>query len=554
MCGIAGTIGFDARVIDGMTERLRHRGPDGGATFIDGDFAMGHRRLAILDLSDAGRQPMMSRDGRFAIALNGEIFNYLELRSELGLECRTGSDTEVLVEACAQWGLERALARSVGMFALALWDRRERELTLARDRAGEKPLVYFERGGQFAFASEMKALTGLIDRRLDAAAVDAYLALGQVPAPLGIYRDTKKLPAGHWLKFRNGSSTVRRWYSPRVATAGTLRDVIRDAVRLRLRADVPVALCLSGGVDSSGIAAECVALGADVQTFTACFDGDETDLPYARQVAQTLGLRHLVLRVDAPEPESVFRHYDEPFADTSAVPSLALARAMEGCSKVVLNGDGGDEAFGGYRHYEHIAIKQWVKRAAAGAGVVDGSSATGIYVQSKAAFRVAERRELMNGNWTGNALDRLTAGAGRLRALRMAMASDRELGLSSGLTYKMDVALGAAGMEGRAPFLDHRVVERAEGLDDRELVSGREKKIALRAAYRGVLPDAVLDRPKHGFGAPVGKWLDGAWREFVGDALPCVWFDRAAQSGLRGQRLWTLAAFAAWAREWGATW
>ncbi len=537
-----------------MTAALRHRGPDGGGTFVDGDFAMGHRRLAILDLSDLGRQPMMSRDGRWVIALNGEIFNYLELRRELAIECRTGSDTEVMVEACAAWGVERALERSVGMFGLALWDRKERELTLARDRAGEKPVVYFEHGGRFAFASEMKALMEVSGRRLDPAALDAYLALGYVPAPLGIFRDTKKLPAGHWLKYRNGTSAVGSWYSARAEKHGGLREVVRAAVRMRLRADVPVALYLSGGVDSSAIAAECAELGCAVQSFTACFDGDETDLPYARMVAGKLGLRHQILRVDAPGPDSIFEHYDEPFADSSAVPSLALARALGGRFKVVLNGDGGDEAFGGYRHYEHIAAKQWVKRAAAGVGWVDGSSAAGIYVQSKAAFRMAERRALMNGNWRGNALERLAADRVGKSPLRLAMASDRELGLASGLTYKMDVALGAAGMEGRAPFLDHRVTEWAGGLNDRDMVRGREKKVALRAAYRGVLPGAVLDRPKHGFGAPIGEWLDGAWREFVEDTVPCAWFDREAQKGITGQRLWTLAAFAAWARQWRAGW
>jgi asparagine synthetase B (glutamine-hydrolysing) len=195
-----------------------------------------------------------------------------------------------------------------------------------------------------------------------------------------------------------------------------------------------------------------------------------------------------------------------------------------------------------------------VKRAAAGVGLVDGSGAGGIYVQSKALFRAAERGGLMNGNWRGNALESLAVGGHRAGALRLAMSSDRELGLSNGLTYKMDLALGAAGMEGRAPFLDHRVMEWASGLRDRDLVRGREKKIALRAAYRGVLPDEVLDRAKHGFGAPIAKWMKGASREFIADAVPCPWFDRAAQRGVSGQRLWTLAAFAAWAREWKPAW
>lgn len=539
-----------------MTRLVGHRGPDGSGIFVDGDFSVGHRRLAIVDLSDAGSQPMASRDGRYVIALNGEIFNYIELKKELACAFRTASDTEVFIEACAAWGVERALERSVGMFAFALWDRKERELTLARDRMGEKPLVYFEDRGRLAFASEMKALAGMCGRRLDPQAVDAYLALGHVPAPLGIFRGTRKLQAGCRLRFKNGRSRIARWAtdtpSPDSRPHNDLRAIVGDAVRLRLRSDVPVALLLSGGVDSSVIAAECVKLGASPTAFTACFDGDDTDPGYARLVTQSLGLRHEILQVSAQDPGPIFDHYDEPFADSSAVGALALARAIAGRYKVVLNGDGGDEAFGGYRHYEYVAAKQAVKRAAAAVGLVDGTG-PGVYVQSRAAFRCAERRGLMDGNWTGNALDSIVVD-GRAAALGRAMSVDRELELSNRLTYKMDVALGSAGIEGRAPLLDHRVMAWSEAAAESELVRGREKKIALRAAYRGELPDAVLDRKKLGFGAPVEKWLQGGWRESVNDLLPCPCFDRNAQRGLKGQRLWTLAAFAGWARRWNASW
>jgi hypothetical protein len=199
-----------------MTEAQRHRGPDGGGLFSDpqAGLALGHRRLAILDLSEAGRQPMTSRDGRWTLVLNGEIFNYLELRRELGGEFRTATDTEVLLEACAAWGVEEALARSVGMFAFALWDARERELILARDRAGEKPLVYFWDGRTLAFASELKALGPLHGRRLDPEALDCYLALGYVPAPLAIFRNCRKLPPGHLLRFKSGVHRVGRWWFP----------------------------------------------------------------------------------------------------------------------------------------------------------------------------------------------------------------------------------------------------------------------------------------------------------------------------------------------------
>ncbi len=553
MCGIAGAFGeFGELTVARMRDALGHRGPDASGIFVDGDLALGHRRLAILDVTDAGRQPMGSHDGRFVLALNGEIFNYIELRAEIGGEFRTATDTEVLVEACAKWGVEKTLERLIGMFAFALWDRRERELTLARDAMGEKPLVYLEDRRGIAFASEMKALAPLCDRSIDPQALDAYLALGHVPAPLGIFRGTRKLPAGCWLQFSNGASTLGRW-KPRPAPAPRhLRETVRDAVRLRLRSDVPLALLLSGGVDSSVIAAECVELGANPAAFTAAFDGDEADSKFARMVALQLGLRHEILHVAAPGPDTIFEHYDEPFADSSAVGALALARSIGAEYKVVLNGDGGDEAFAGYRHYEHIALKQAAKRAAAAVGLIDGQ-ASGVYLASRATFRAVERRHLLNGHWSGTALDRFCPADGA-RALHRAMAIDRALELANRLTYKMDIALGAAGKEGRAPFLDHRVMDWSSGADARELVRGREKKIALRAAYRGALPDPVLDRPKLGFGAPIRAWLDGPWRDFVADLVPCAWLDHESQRGLRGQRLWTVAALAAWARRWRASW
>ncbi len=253
-----------------------------------------------------------------------------------------------------------------------------------------------------------------------------------------------------------------------------LRDLMGDAVRLRLRADVPAALYLSGGVDSSVIAAECVQQGGRPAAFTVSFEGDEAHLPIASRVARVLGLRHEVLRFGkrdlGSEVEKMARHYDEPFADSSAMPSFALAHALAGRYKLVLNGDGGDEVFGGYRHYEHIRIKQAVKTAAAALGLCDGRGGGPfkVYVQSKAMFRAAERSRLLNGNGQGNALEKLLAsdafleclkGAARTLPLKRALWVDRHLYLSNDLTYKMDIALASAGMEGRAPFLDHRLLE-----------------------------------------------------------------------------------------------
>jgi asparagine synthase (glutamine-hydrolysing) len=575
MCGIAGAAGrADAceQVIK-MTAALEHRGPDGTGIFTAGqDIVMGHARLAILDLSPAGAQPMTSRDGRWTMVFNGEVFNYRELRRELtSVPWRSTSDTEVLLEACAEWGIERALDRSIGMFACALWDARERQLTLVRDRIGEKPLVYFEQGRMLAFASELKALRRLHDGCLDRAAVEVYLALGYVPAPLAIFRNVRKLPAGHWLRWKDGKSTVERWWFPERACPivsstpdgrrDQARSLIASAVGLRLRSDVPVALALSGGVDSTVIAAEAARQDARADAFTVIAEGDQTDLAYARLAAKKYGLRHEVL--PAPAASAAERvldaaeHFDEPFADSSALGSLELARSLAGRYKVILNGDGGDEAFGGYRHYTRIGVKQAVKAAAAGVGLVDGSGATGVYVESKVTFRAAERGRLLGG--PPGALSRLlaedeflTASPGA-SALKHALWTDRHLYLANDLTHKMDLALGAYGLEGRSPFLDHRILEWTQQLPARDLVRGAQKKILLREAYRQELPNEIVTRSKHGFGAPVGAWLAGPLRALVSELLPCPLLDPELQTHARGQRLWTLLTFASWAQRWGAT-
>ena len=560
-----------------MTAAQAHRGPDSGAVQqLTPTAAFGHRRLAILDLSERGAQPMTSRDGRWTIVLNGELFNYRELRAELsGIPWRSETDTEVFLEAVADWGLERALERSVGMFALALWDHREQTLFIARDRIGEKPLVYFWDGTTFGFASEMKALGVLHSPILDASSVDVYLALGYVPAPLGIFRNTHKLMPGHFACLKNGTLDVRRWWFPENVSLQParangerkeqLRALIGDAVGLRLRADVPIALALSGGLDSSVIAAELTRQGAAPDAFTVIFNDDESDLPYAQAVAKRFGLRHEVIRAEGlsldARLQATFEQYDEPFSDSSAVACLTLARALGGRYKVILNGDGGDEAFAGYRHYEYIAAKQALKAAAAVAGLRDGYASSTTYVQSKTTFRTVERSALLNGPGARSsaALDEFLIADPYLRtprsgALKSALWSDRHLHLANGLTYKTDMAFAAHGIEGRAPLLDHRILEWAQNLEDRDLVRGREKKVQLRDAYSAELPAEVLTRPKHGFGAPIAQWLAGPLREQLEACLPCALLDPDAQRGQTGQRQWTLFAFSQWAKQWRASW
>ena len=313
------------------------------------------------------------------------------------------------------------------------------------------------------------------------------------------------------------------------------------------------------------IAAECVRQGALPEAFTVRFDGDETDLPYARHVAQRLDLKHTVVDAHAASLaqrfDEILYHYDEPFADSSALALFALADAIGGRYRVVLDGDGGDEAFGGYRHYEYIGVKQAVKAAAAAAGLCDGAGTgrTGVYVHSK----VCSARRIACDCWTTRFAKALSLGLIRWRsrnaetnqATCCSIHSHRSrTGTGEWTDVKMDIALGAFGMEGRAPLLDHAVLEWGQTLPPRELVKGREKKVLLRAAYEGELPCEVLNRPKHGFGAPVNRWMEGPLRESVRKSLPCPWFADAPQRGVEGQRLWTLFAFAAWAERWGARW
>ncbi|MEP7353729.1 MAG: asparagine synthase (glutamine-hydrolyzing) [Acidobacteriota bacterium] len=594
MCGIAGVIGHRNAVelTQAMTLALAHRGPDGSGiqpvTTASGcPGALGHRRLAILDLSDRGSQPMTSQNGRWTIVFNGEIFNYRELRDELDREAgriawRSETDTEVLLEAVAAWGPERTFRRCVGMFALALWDHRERVLTLGRDRVGEKPLVYFHNGVTFAFASELKALATLHDSRLDPTAVQLYLALGYIPAPHAIFVNTHKLAAGHLLRFANGRLVIERWWFPELSTDVSsatheqklieVRALVGDAVEQRLRADVPVALALSGGIDSSVIACEVAQRGVKTDAFTVVFDQDESDLPFAKRIAAEFGLHHEGLRADGTSTGLPSRigaavgQFDEPFADSSSIPSLELAHALGGSYKVILNGDGGDEAFAGYKHYEFIAAKQAVKAMAAVVGLRDGRGSATVYEQSKTTFRETERSRLLamcDTKYQTDVVDQYLASDRFLQSrpsgsLKRAMWSDRHLYLANDLTHKMDMALSAYGVEGRAPLLDHRILEWSQSLNDRDLVRGREKKLILRQAYAKELPREVVNRPKHGFGAPISSWLAGPLLGRVRDLLPCPLLDKKLQNTVLeqkpGQRLWALFMFAVWAERWGARW
>lgn len=598
MCGIVGIVdqlnGVPVSLINEMKDSLIHRGPDGGGTYIDrrGIAGLGHRRLAILDLSTNGQQPMSTPDGRYTIVFNGEIYNYIELKEELekkGFTFSTSSDTEVLLKGYEEWG-QNVLDKLIGMFAFAVWDRDKEELFLARDRVGKKPLLYFWDGHVFAFGSELKAFRCLhfFEAKLDPEAVEAYLALGYIPAPLSIFQNVRKLLPGHFMTFSKGILNISRFWYPektqirpannREERIEECRLLLQNALRLRLRSDVPIGIFLSGGIDSAIVALESVNQGLKPHAFTLTFDHDQTDLPYAEQVAKFLGIDQEVIYVSGKQAQDdIFRitwQYDEPFADTSNIPSYYIASAAGKRVKVVLNGDGGDEVFGGYRHYERIALKQSLKLLMCALRLKDGSinNCWQTYFQSKSTFRRTERDCLLVSRKSKeDSFSELLESNPYLKALKpkdflhMALWADRSIYLPDDLLYKMDIALMAHGVEGRSPLLDQNLLEWAQGLPLSDLVAGQSKKILLREIYSGVLPSSILDRPKHGFGSPVNQWLRGSFQKIINEYLPSPLFDFKFQETLlkifqrknrefESNRVWRILIFSLWAKQWKATW
>ena len=395
MCGITGFWHRDGRapndptrVIEAMTATLFHRGPDDGDTWRDADarLALGHRRLSIIDLSQAGRQPMISANGRLAIVYNGEVYNFAELRAELirhGCGFRGHSDTEVILEACALWGIERTVPRLIGMFAFALWDRDERRLTLVRDRLGIKPLYWADLGGTILFGSELKSLCAYpgFDGEVDRDSLAAFMRFGYVPAPRSIYHGVRKLEPGCLLQVASdGEAAVSRYWDIRAVARDGVEDplslddreatdeleaVLGAAVAGRLISDVPVGAFLSGGIDSSTTVALMRAKASGpVKTFTIGFDSSQYDeAGYARAVARHLGTEHTELVVTEADARAVIpdlpRLYDEPFADSSQIPTFLISRLARQSVTVGLSGDGGDELFGGYnRHFLAARIEK----------------------------------------------------------------------------------------------------------------------------------------------------------------------------------------------------
>jgi asparagine synthase (glutamine-hydrolysing) len=615
MCGIAGIAGFeDGRAaqdaVRRMTCALARRGPDGEGAESWGACVLGHRRLAIFDLSEAGRQPMLSRDSRVGVTFNGAVYNFRELRRELeaqGTQFHSQTDTEVLVEGYRAWGIDKLVARLRGMFAFGLWDDHARKLFLVRDRLGVKPLVYaaMPEGG-IAFASHVRALkrAGLVGE-LDEQSVVDYLEFGYVPDSRVIYRGARKVAAGEIVEWSHDAGARARtyWTPPAVSNgdAPSFAEAVEEterlflrAVEMRLFADVPVGALLSGGVDSSLVCWAIAKLGGDITAFTVGTPGDEWDeTGDARATAATLGIKHRVLALsadDAPTVEEQVSAYAEPFACASALGMLRVSRAVKSEATVLLTGDGGDDVFLGYPEHRHFYLAERLARrlpaTAARAWLAAGShlprvgrlrraasflnyatGGLGAVASAHDGLPVYQRERLLG--------ERLRDATVEQRGIAWSHNSARQL-LTQFLEYdrrtrfvgeyltKVDGATMRHALEARSPFLDQDLWEFAARLPYGVRLRGGQQKAILRELARKHLGERVAEGRKRGFGVPVGRWLAGRWRarleELLTDSLVerRGWIDanaardllrRQAARGFVSNQLWYLFVLETWLRH-----
>jgi asparagine synthase (glutamine-hydrolysing) len=617
MCGIAGVIAADPLlpIEDGplweAAKLLHHRGPDGADVWSEPGFGLSHTRLAIIDRAH-GDQPMFSEDGRYAVVFNGEIYNHHDLRRELeahGYRLRTRCDTEVLLYLY-DWLGDSMVDRLRGMFAFAVLDRRERRALLARDLFGKKPLYFSEAGGSLRFASTLDALRPLLPATpdLDVNAIAQYLVLQYVPSPLTPYRDVHKLSPGHLAAWSQGSVDVRRYWQPPPRAVGNrtmdrreattrIRELIGEAVRIRLESEVPLGVFLSGGLDSSIVVAEMAAAGVQPKTYSVGFEHasfDETR--YARLVAERFATDHHELKADQAVDET-FRdfvtYYDEPFADSSALATLAVAKAASEHVTVILTGDGGDEMFGGYLRYAAFRRAARIRRSLGALAPLAGAAVAGVGHAMRRGGLTAGGR-FVRRPWEGyrdalfhfqpgelgailqpEALAEIDpdAAPGRLDELWASRSPsaptllwvDEQTYLPDDLLTKMDRATMAHSLEARSPLLDHVLAEFCAELPEEWLFDARAGKAILRDAYTDVLPSEILHRSKMGFGVPMAQWMRGELRGPVAELLSSdtgplwSWFRRDAVRSLVGRfldgdeggtrKVWNLLALAGWTAQ-----
>lgn len=629
MCGINGIIFSDASgrtadpgVLARMRDVLRHRGPDEEGLFTDGQVGLGHRRLSIVDLK-TGQQPMFSGDGSRVIVYNGEVYNHLELRPELertGHEFRTTSDTETILRAYEAYGPD-AVERLRGMFAFAVWDGQKRELFMARDRLGVKPLYYVHaEDGSLFFASEIKALVeaGAIRPSLEYRVLTDYLANHAPSGDLTMFAGVRRLPPGHTLTWKAGKISIRRYWDISFERDGSDRrtdhewveewaTLFRQSVELRLMSDVPLGMFLSGGIDSSAIAAVMAGLVRDpVKTFSVAFaEREANELRYARLVAERFGTEHHEVVVS---PEDFFAalpnliwHEDEPIAHPSSVALYFVSKLASEHVKVVLTGEGSDESLAGYGRYARtlanlhlgniydrfvpgaarrfvadriaaLPIDSAVRHKLKKSFLVVGPDIESAYFDNFAVFPKAMQsrllspatRERLNGSLDPYAeLSRLFASVERGDMLDRMLYADTKTYLHE-LLMKQDQMSMAASIESRVPFLDHRLMEFTAAMPNRMKLRGTTTKYVLRKAMKGTLPDEILSRSKMGFPVPIGKWLRGEYLHVVEEyilsdrALSRSIFDADAVRDLterhmkgenHDERLWALINFEIWQRR-----
>jgi asparagine synthase (glutamine-hydrolysing) len=626
MCGIAGfwkQPGATEQALtqwgDAMNSTLRHRGPDDGGLWVDcaAGIVLANRRLAILDLSPAGHQPMISHCGRYVIAYNGEIYNFLEIRQELEKERQhfvSNSDTEVLLEACALWGIEHALTQLNGMFSIALWDRQERTLTLARDRLGVKPLFYGWCKNTFLFGSELKAFhahpnfTGKLDRN----SLALFLRLGYIPAPYSIYENIYKLLPGHLLTVSAPQEQISPepyWCVRNIVERGIhsrftddireaadqVEALLRDSVRLRMLADVSVGAFLSGGIDSSTIVAMMQAqTTSTVKTFTIGFsEASYNEADHSKQIAQYLETKHTELYISPEEVRDIIpllpSIYDEPFADPSQIPTFLVSRLARQTVTVSLSGDGGDELFGGYKEYlrgirrwrllRHLPpvvrtlVGQWGK----GSGILANERSRKIaQLLQVTAPEVLHQYHVSQWMWpvdlVPGAIEHRTAftdpqlWADTMNDTERMMYMDLVTYLPEDILTKVDRASMAVSLEARVPLLDYRLVEFAWRLPlDFKIHRGQGKRI-LRLILARYVPPRLFERPKMGFNIPLSKWLCGPLRPWAEELLNPTklqtqgifnpapirqkWMEHLSGKRNRATQLWGILIFQAWQRQW----
>lgn len=615
MCGILGHARLrgpgDRQALALGLKRMSHRGPDDVGMWWSPDcrVGLGHRRLAVIDLSSAGHQPMLDGSGTMVIVFNGEIYNYLDLREELrakGHSFRSASDTEVILAGYRAWGVD-CLRRFNGQFAFALFDSTRQRVFLGRDRAGEKPLFYHLDQGELRFASELKALIIApgFPRNIDPEALDCYLAMGYIPGERCILRNVRKLPPAHAMTFdlSTGSAKVWRYWSlpdfdeksqtDESALLLELEALLQDAVGRQLVADVPVGVLLSGGVDSSLITAMAVRTVPNVLTFTVRFPGfgDHDETEHARLIARHFGTNHVELEA-APTSAGLLpalaRQFDEPMVDSSMIPTYLVSRLVRDHCTVALGGDGGDELFGGYTYYSHLLrlerstrfLPRMLRRGVADAGAAilpvglrgrNWLSALGADYRRDVPHvqwlfdRRCRQRLMAAHHWTPVAeavhAARIPTHEGLLqRATRM----DFENYLAEDILVKVDRASMLASLEVRAPFLDYRIVEFAfSKVRSDQKAAPNGLKVLLKKLCDRVLPRGFDQQRKQGFSIPLAHWVrEGPWAALLSEVLLCddTVFDRKTVQSLfegqrrgldNGERLFGLALFELWRREYG---